>query len=389
MKKLLEVHELRTYFFMPGYVLRAVDGVSFTIDEGETLGIVGESGCGKSQTSLSIMGLIPSPPGRIVGGDIHFQGKALSTSPPDKAPIPLSGEEYRKIRGNDISMIFQEPMTSLNPIFTVGYQISEALRLHQNMSEEEALEEAARLLKEVGISDPKNRLKEYPFQLSGGLRQRVMIAMAMACHPKLLIADEPTTALDVTIQAQILRLIKALTTKNNMATMFITHDLAVIASFTERVIVMYAGVVVEDAPVKEIFKKPLHPYTQGLLSSIPVLRQGEDKSKRLNVIPGNLPNPKMRITGCKFASRCPKVMKKCWEAEPSLEKVEGRRMVRCFLYSDEVRKSRSIVDLEQLSKLGGKHWRKEFDRQNKQPQSRKSFAKVETETETKTEELQS
>ncbi|MGI9255791.1 MAG: ABC transporter ATP-binding protein [Salinispira sp.] len=363
MKKLLEIQELRTYFFMPGYVLRAVDGVSFSVSEGETLGIVGESGCGKSQTSLSIMGLIPSPPGKIVGGEITFEDTKLVHSLPE--------EEYRKIRGNDISMIFQEPMTSLNPIFTIGYQIAEALILHRDMEKKEALEEAGRLLKEVGISDPENRIKEYPFQLSGGLRQRVMIAMTMACRPKLLIADEPTTALDVTIQAQILRLIRDLTEKNNMATMFITHDLAVIASFTKRVIVMYAGVIVEDAPVLNIFKEPLHPYTQGLLNSIPVLSRkqtgsrSKNLSKNLQPIPGNLPDPKIRIKGCKFASRCPKVMKKCRESEPALVETEAGRRVRCFLYSDTVRENPSITDLEYLSALGGKHWRREFDRWNK------------------------
>ena len=360
MKVLLEVTELRTYFFMPGYVLRAVDGISFTVDEGETLGIVGESGCGKSQASMSIMGLIPSPPGKIVNGKINFDGREL---------ISLPEEEYQKIRGNDISMIFQEPMTSLNPVLTVGYQITEALVLHRDLGEEDAREEAARLLKIVGMSDPANRLREYPFQLSGGLRQRIMIAMAMACQPRLMIADEPTTALDVTIQAQILRLIKELTEKNNMATMFITHDLAVIASFTERVIVMYAGVIVEDASVRDIFKSPMHPYTQGLLDSIPRLGEGSrdssGKHRSLNAIPGSLPDPKILTRGCKFASRCPRAMQKCWDAEPALVETERGRKVRCFLYSNEIRKSQSIVDIERLSELGGRHWRREYDRRER------------------------
>ena len=357
MDPLLEIYELRTYFFMPGYVLRAVDGVTFSIREGETLGIVGESGCGKSQTSMSIMGLIPTPPGKIVEGEIKFKGQDL---------VSLSEEEYQKIRGNDISMIFQEPMTSLNPVFTVGYQVSESLMLHRNMNEAEAMQEAGRLLKVVGMSDPEERLKEYPFQLSGGIRQRVMIAMAMACQPRLMIADEPTTALDVTIQAQILRLIKELTEKNNMATMFITHDLAVIASFTERVIVMYAGVIVEDASVRDIFKKPMHPYTQGLLRSIPVLghgsRDNSGKRRMLTAIPGSLPDPKVLTRGCKFASRCPHVMKRCWDTEPALLETEKGRKVRCFLYHDKVRENQTITDLEQLSEFGGKHWRKEYDR---------------------------
>jgi peptide/nickel transport system ATP-binding protein len=264
-------------------------------------------------------------------------------------------------------MIFQEPMTSLNPVFTVGYQISEALMLHRDMTEDEAMAEAAELLRLVGMSDPEERLKEYPFQLSGGLRQRVMIAIAMACQPKLMIADEPTTALDVTIQAQILRLMKNLTEKNNMATMFITHDLAVIASFTERVIVMYAGVIVEDSPVMDIFKKPLHPYTQGLLGSIPVLGQGarDENGKRhlLNAIPGSLPDPKSEPRGCKFASRCPMAMAKCWDAEPALVETEKGRKVRCFLYNDDVRENGSIIDIDRLTELGGQNWRKEYDRQ--------------------------
>lgn len=372
MKALLEIQDLRTYFFMPGYVLRAVDGISLTIHEGETVGIVGESGCGKSQTSMSIMGLVPSPPGKIVQGSIYFDGRDL---------LKLSDDEYRKVRGNDISMIFQEPMTSLNPVFTIGYQISEALMLHRNMGEAEAMEESARLLKLVGISDEKERLREYPFQLSGGLRQRVMIAIAMACRPRLMIADEPTTALDVTIQAQILRLMKQLTAEQNMATMFITHDLAVIANFTQRVIVMYAGVIVEDSPVRELFKTPLHPYTQGLMGSIPVLGQAgrDENGKRilLNAIPGSLPDPKNLTTGCKFASRCPKAMEKCRIAEPALVETELGRKVRCFLYNDTQRKSTAITDLDTLTEFGGRAWRKELDRQNRKKTKKKTVAQRE------------
>ena len=283
--------------------------------------------------------------------------------------MDMDDDTMRKIRGNEISMIFQEPMTSLNPVLTIGYQIAEVLILHRDMSPQEAEKEAAQLLKMVGISDPEERVKEYPFQLSGGLRQRVMIAIAMACQPKLLIADEPTTALDVTIQAQILRLIGKLQQEKNMATMFITHDLAVIASFTQRVIVMYAGVVVEDAMVKDLFKKPFHPYSQGLLGSIPVLNEAkvteEGRRKPLYTIPGSLPDPKRFPTGCRFASRCPKAMKKCWEQEPELVQIEHGRKVRCFLYSDEVRKNPTIAKVEDLAVHGGKNWHRDVVRREK------------------------
>ncbi|GAB6089290.1 ABC transporter ATP-binding protein [Spirochaeta dissipatitropha] len=331
--KILEVKNLQTYFDMHGYTVKAVDGVDFHVSKGETLGIVGESGCGKSQTSMSIMRLVPNPPGRIVGGEVLFNGRDL---------LKLREDEMRKIRGNDISMIFQEPMTSLNPVYTIGYQISEALMLHRDMSKKEALKESARLLTEVGISDPESRVAEYPFQLSGGLRQRVMIAMSMACEPSLMIADEPTTALDVTIQAQILRLMGRLKEERDTAIMFITHDLAVIANFSQRVMVMYAGVVVETTSVQNIFKKPMHPYTKGLLGSVPVLGESKfnkDGSRRiLQTIPGTLPDPKKPRVGCRFASRCPSVMKKCREAEPALVQLEEDHQVRCFLYSNEIRK---------------------------------------------------
>lgn len=344
-KALLEIKNLRTYFHMHGYTVRAVDGVDLAVMEGENVGIVGESGCGKSQTAMSIMRLVPDPPGEVVDGEILLRGKNL---------LDMKEEQMRKIRGNDISMIFQEPMTSLNPVFTIGYQISEGLLLHRDMSKGEALAESVRLLKMVGISDPEERVKEYPFQLSGGLRQRVMIAMAMACEPSVMIADEPTTALDVSIQAQILRLMRKLQESKNTATMFITHDLAVIASFTQRVMVMYAGVVVEMAAVGDIFKQPLHPYTQGLLSSIPVLgesKYGEDGSRKtLYTIPGSLPDPKRTIQGCRFTSRCSKVMKKCYEAEPELVFTEKNHQVRCFLYNDQVRSTPSHLDVSSSRK---------------------------------------
>ena len=316
---------------MHGYTVRAVDGVDFELGEGETLGIVGESGCGKSQTSLSIMRLVPDPPGRIEAGEVFFRGTDL---------LSVSEAAMRKIRGNHISMIFQEPMTSLNPVYSIGYQISEVLMLHRDMTKQEALKESARLLALVGMSDPEQRVHEYPFQLSGGLRQRAMIAIAMACEPDIMIADEPTTALDVTIQAQILRLMGNLKSRTGTSIMFITHDLAVIASFADRVMVMYAGVVVEQASVREIFKRQLHPYTQGLLGSIPVLgevKRNPDGSRRLlNAIPGTLPDHRNFPTGCRFAPRCPKVMAKCWEAEPALVSEEERHEVRCYLYSDAV-----------------------------------------------------
>ncbi len=319
---------------MHGYTVRAVDGVDFTLGEGETLGVVGESGCGKSQTSMSIMRLVPDPPGKIEAGEVLFRGTDL---------LKISIAAMRKVRGNNISMIFQEPMTSLNPVYSIGYQISEVLMLHRDMSKQDALKESARLLARVGMSDPEERVNEYPFQLSGGLRQRAMIAIAMACEPDIMIADEPTTALDVTIQAQILRLMGELKSRTGTSITFITHDLAVIASFADRVMVMYAGVVVEQASVRDIFKRPLHPYTQGLLGSIPVLgevKRNPDGSRRLlNAIPGSLPDHRNFPTGCRFAPRCPKVMPKCWEAEPALVPIEERHEARCYLYSDAVRES--------------------------------------------------
>lgn len=338
MSHLLEVKDLRTYFHHHTHVVRAVDGLDFHLDSGEILGIVGESGCGKSQTSMSVMRLVPSPPGRIESGQVLYKGKDLLT---------YTDEEMRKIRGNRISMIFQEPMTSLNPLYTLGNQISEVLMLHRDMSEGEAREESIHLLDMVGMSDPEERVDEYPFQLSGGLRQRGMIAMAMACEPAILIADEPTTALDVTIQAQILRLMRDLKDKHETSIMFITHDLAVIAGFTDRVMVMYAGVAVESSDVKTIFKKPLHPYTQGLLTSIPVLGEGKEHTdgtrRRLNTILGNLPDHMQFPKGCRFAPRCKRVMPKCLESEPELVEVEKGHTIRCFLYHDQIRPENTLA----------------------------------------------
>ncbi len=330
MEHLLEVKNLKTIFHMHDHDVHAVDGLSFHLDRGETLGIVGESGCGKSITSLSVMRLIPSPPGEIGQGNILFEGQDL---------LKLSGEKMRRMRGNKISMIFQEPMTSLNPVFSIGYQISEALMLHRDMSKEEAMRESARLLDRVGMSDPEERVYEYPFQLSGGLRQRAMIAMAMACNPAVMIADEPTTALDVTIQAQILRLMRRLKAEHDTAIIFITHDLAVIASFADRVMVMYAGVAVEEAPVKKIFKNPSHPYTRGLLASIPAVAADESEPgtrEMLTTIPGTLPDPRNFPPGCRFAPRCKEVMEKCHTAEPGFTQLDADHKVRCYLYSDIV-----------------------------------------------------
>ena len=318
---LLKVENLHTHFFTEEGVVRAVDGVSLGIRPGETLGVVGESGCGKTVTALSILRLVPDPPGRIVNGHIFFQGQDLTTLP---------GEELRRIRGRSISMIFQEPMTSLNPVFPAGEQIAEAIRHHQRVSHREAWNRAIEMLQKVKIPDPARRAKEYPHQLSGGMRQRVMIAMALACNPTLLIADEPTTALDVTIQAQILELLMSLKEEMGMAVMLITHDLGVIAETSGRVVVMYAGRVVEEAKTEELFHNPLHPYTQGLLASLPTLETGK-KRRRLQAIPGLVPNLLELPTGCKFAPRCPKVVGQCWPTEPELREIRPGHWVRCIL----------------------------------------------------------
>ncbi|HAH97435.1 MAG TPA: peptide ABC transporter ATP-binding protein [Firmicutes bacterium] len=318
-QQLLSVRNLKTHYFTPDGVVKAVDGVDFDINRGKILGIVGESGCGKSQSVLSIMGLIPKPPGKIVDGQILFEGKDL---------VRATEAEMRAIRGNDISMIFQEPMTSLNPVFTIGNQIMEAIMLHQKLNKHDAKAKAIEMLELVGIPAPDKRVDEYPHQLSGGMRQRVMIAMALSCNPKLLIADEPTTALDVTIQAQILDLMKKLQNDIGMAIALITHDLGVIAEVVERVVVMYAGKIVEEAPVGELFARPLHPYTLGLLGSIPAI---DKKTERLKVIPGIVPNPMNLPPGCRFNPRCEYVMDICREQEPEIRKIGPDHSVRCWL----------------------------------------------------------
>ncbi len=318
---LLTIQDLQTHFFTGEGVVRAVDGVTLSVRPGETLGLVGESGCGKTVTALSILRLIPNPPGRIVGGTICFEGRDL---------LRLPEEEMRSIRGCAISMIFQEPMTSLNPVFTVGEQVAEGIRHHQKVSRREAWDRAVEVLRRVKIPDPARRAYEYPHQLSGGLRQRVMIAMALALGPKLLIADEPTTALDVTIQAQIVDLLMGLQEEMQMAVILITHDLGVIAETADRVVVMYAGRVVEETSAEQLFETPLHPYTQGLLESLPKLEAGK-RHRRLTAIPGLIPNLLDLPTGCKFAPRCPKVIGDCWPTEPELREIRPGHWARCIL----------------------------------------------------------
>jgi peptide/nickel transport system ATP-binding protein len=322
--RLLDVKNLKTYFFTDEGVVRAVDGVDLYINQGETLGIVGESGCGKSVTALSIMRLIPQPPGKIVEGQILYNGLDLVTIPANK---------LRKIRGKEISMVFQEPMTSLNPVFTCGEQIAEALRLHEGLGRRDAMDKTVEMLKVVHIPNAERRVKEYPHQLSGGMRQRVMIAMALSCSPNLLIADEPTTALDVTIQAQILELLNELKSKLKMAVMLITHDMGVIAETAQRVVVMYAAKVAEEAPVGDLFKEPLHPYTQGLLRSIPRIDLAATEHLRLETIPGTVPTLRGDIApGCRFAPRCPFVKSVCTEQDPVLKEVKPGHKVSCWLY---------------------------------------------------------
>lgn len=323
MEYLLEVKNLRTHFFTEDGVVPAVDGVDFELKPGETLGIVGESGCGKSVTSISVLGLVPNPPGKIIDGEILFEGRDL---------VKLPESEMQKIRGNDIAMIFQEPMTSLNPVFTIGRQITEAIMLHQKVDKKGARERCIEMLKLVGIPRAEEALDEYPHQFSGGMRQRAMIAMALSCNPKLLIADEPTTALDVTIQAQIIELMRDLKEKLNTAIMLITHDLGVVAEMADHVIVMYAGRVVEEADVIDLFKDPKHPYTVGLMKSKPTL---EGNARRLDVIPGAVPNPLSMPPGCAFNPRCPHAMDICREKMPNLINIEGNRKVRCWLYEKE------------------------------------------------------
>ena len=318
-RPLLSVRDLRTWFHTDQGVARAVDGVSFDVHPGETLGIVGESGCGKTVTSLSILGLLPRPPAKIEeGSSIHFQDQEL---------VGASEARMRALRGNEISMIFQEPMSSLNPVYTVGDQISEALRLHRALDRTAARDETVRLLSEVGIPEPERRVSEYPHQLSGGMRQRVMIAMALSCEPKLLIADEPTTALDVTIQAQILELLASLREIHGMAVLLITHDLGVVAEVCDRVVVMYAGQVVETGTVHQIFKDPQHPYTRGLLDSLPSV---DDPGQRLRSIPGTVPNPIAWPPGCRFRARCPLAAQGCEEPQELIEIDGPARAARCW-----------------------------------------------------------
>jgi peptide/nickel transport system ATP-binding protein/oligopeptide transport system ATP-binding protein len=308
-KPLLELKNLKTWFYTDEGIAKSVDGVSYAIQPGETLGCVGESGCGKSVTALSIMRLIPDPPGKIVEGEVLFEGVDL---------VKLPEDQMRKVRGNKIGMIFQEPMTSLNPVFTIGDQIAEAVILHQHVSKAEARQRAIEMLRRVKIPSPEKRVDEYPHQMSGGMRQRVMIAMALSCDPKLLIADEPTTALDVTIQAQILTLIRELKDQFGMSVLLITHDLGVVAQTTQHVNVMYAGKVVERAATRELFKNPRHPYTVGLFRSIPKLGQ---KLRRLDVIPGVVPSALEFPKGCRFRNRCPFATEKCTAEEPPLREI--------------------------------------------------------------------
>jgi oligopeptide/dipeptide ABC transporter ATP-binding protein len=321
MPTLLEVKNLRTYFFNMDGTIKAVDGVSFDVQEGETLGLVGESGCGKSVTALSILRLIPNPPGEIVEGEIWFEGKDL---------LKLSNEEIRQVRGNRIAMIFQEPMTSLNPVLTVGRQLAEPLEVHRNLPLKEALEKAKDLLGQVQIADGDKRIHDYPHQFSGGMRQRAMIAMGIGCGPKLIIADEPTTALDVTVQAQLLELLKDLTRRHGLSLIIITHNLGVVARYADRVNVMYAGKIVEKGTAFDIYEDPRHPYTIGLMHSVPLLDQ--DIKKKLVPIPGQPPNLANIPPGCAFHPRCPYAIDRCRRETPVLESVGGNHEKACWVH---------------------------------------------------------
>jgi peptide/nickel transport system ATP-binding protein len=318
---LLEIRGLETHFATDGGMVRAVDGVDLTIDRGETLGVVGESGCGKTVTALSVLKLIAMPPGQIVGGEILWQGRDL---------VPLRNEEMRRIRSKEIGIVFQEPMTSLNPVYTVGEQIAEVIRLHDGLGRRAARDKVVEMLRLVHIPNPERRVRDYPHQFSGGMRQRVMIAMALSCNPKLLIADEPTTALDVTIQAQILELLLEMKSRLGMAVMLITHAMGVVAETAQRVAVMYAGKVVEEAPVGELFARPRHPYTQGLIRSIPRLDRA-DRKVRLEAIPGVVPSLLDPAPGCRFAPRCRFAMAACTRATPALREVGPGHNVACIL----------------------------------------------------------
>jgi oligopeptide/dipeptide ABC transporter ATP-binding protein len=321
---LLSIRNLHTHFYTHDGVVKAVDGIDISIDSGETLGLVGESGCGKSVTARSILQLIPQPPGRIAQGEILFEGENLVTLPP---------KQMRKIRGNRISMIFQEPMTSLNPVFSIGNQMTESIRLHQGLSRRDALDRAIEMLMEVAISDPEKRVREYPYQISGGMRQRVMIAIALSCNPKLLIADEPTTALDATIQAQILSLMNKVKRDFNASILLITHDLGVIAEMAQSVAVMYTGRIVEYARVVELFQNPKHPYTQGLMDSIPRMDDmALSEDRILKAIPGVVPSLLGLPAGCSFRERCSHALDLCHSRSPSLFPVGTQHKVACWLY---------------------------------------------------------
>ena len=320
---LLHVKDLHTYFYTYDGVVKAVDGIDFFMRRGETLGLVGESGCGKSVTALSILRLIQQPPGQIVKGQILFDDQDL---------LGLTSEQMRQIRGNRISMIFQEPMTSLNPVFRIGDQIAESIRLHQGVTRREAMDRAIEMLRKVAIPDPEKRIKEYPHQLSGGMRQRVMIAIALSCDPKMLIADEPTTALDVTIQAQILNLMNKLKQDFGASVLLITHDLGVIAEMVQSVAVMYAGRIVEHAGVGELFTNPRHPYTQGLMDSIPKIDMPVPENKMLKTIPGIVPSLLGLPEGCYFRERCSQAADMCAEKDPPLFELGSGHQVRCWLH---------------------------------------------------------
>jgi oligopeptide/dipeptide ABC transporter ATP-binding protein len=322
-RPLLDVRGLKTYFHVMDGTVKAVDGVDFSIPFGGTVGLVGESGCGKSVTAHTIMRLIDIPPGEIAGGEVWFDGRDL---------LKLSDNEMRHVRGGEIAMVFQEPMTSLNPVFTIGDQISEAVMLHNKVTKKQAAERAIESLQSVGVSAPERRVKQYPHELSGGMRQRAMIAMALSCNPKLLIADEPTTALDVTIQAQILELIKALQERTGTALLLITHDLAVVAETVQTIAVMYAGRIVEVGTVDEVLLSPQHPYTQGLLNSIPGVKK---RGEALSVIKGVVPNPFRMPPGCKFQPRCPYAWEACAASEPDLLTAKSGQRSRCYLHAPE------------------------------------------------------
>jgi oligopeptide/dipeptide ABC transporter ATP-binding protein len=327
----LEIKDLKTYFTLEDGIVKAVDGVSLALKRNQTLGLVGESGCGKSITATSIMRLVKSPPGKIVGGEILLhQGQNGHIQITDLVKLRANGSKMRDIRGGEIAMVFQEPMTSLNPLYSVGTQIAETVRLHQKSSKKEALDRAREMLEKVQISDAKRRLDEYPHQLSGGMRQRVMIALALSCNPAILLADEPTTALDVTVQAQILDLMRALQKDFHSSIVMITHNLGVVSQMADHVAVMYLGKIVEYAEVREAFHRPLHPYTVGLLNSVPVL--GRKSRKKLVPIRGMVPSPTEMIRGCPFAARCPQVMPVCREELPPLREVQPGHQVACWLY---------------------------------------------------------